>query len=442
MTLSLLCALVLAAPGADAGAPAPSDTEPVVTGGVELEGLAFPSSGPPGALDGYAVVTPLLGFHLGTRVDAELGPPLRLRLLDAAPAERTTDHWGVLRGADWDSLSDFGALLHTLRVGDDGTPARLRLGSLWGVTLGLGHLVRRFSNGDDPDSHPAGARASLELGALRVEALASDVLAARVFALELAWDAGRTLFSSAELADRFFLAGSVGVDAAKGPVPFGCSSGACASLASSLGATLLQLDLSVVLVRSRSLRLLVEGGGGARVNAAFDSGLAVGLVADVEAGELALSARVELRSVGGGFRPGFFGPLYDLARWSDTGFHEAPRASAVLPSGVGLDGELRVEVGRALSAALAVETFPAGRTDLDASITLELMRSRLSATGRVVAQGLGTAPRTFVQGEARLRFAPSLYGVAGGGTVFLVQPDGSLQRGVFASLGAGLDFAR
>jgi hypothetical protein len=66
---------------------------------------------------------------------------------------------------------------------------------------------------------------------------------------------------------------------------------------------------------------------------------------------------------------------------------------------------------------------------------------RLFATARVAVQGLSVAPRTFVQAEARLRFLPSLYAVAGGGTVFLVQPDGTLWRGVTASLGAGVDFA-
>jgi hypothetical protein len=54
---------------------------------------------------------------------------------------------------------------------------------------------------------------------------------------------------------------------------------------------------------------------------------------------------------------------------------------------------------------------------------------------------LGVLPRTAVEGSVRVRVRPSLYLLAAGGTAFLPQPDGTLLRGLSATLGVGLDLA-
>ena len=59
--------------------------------------------------------------------------------------------------------------------------------------------------------------------------------------------------------------------------------------------------------------------------------------------------------------------------------------------------------------------------------------------GRSGAVALGVFPRYAVSAEARVRVVSSVYLLASGGTAFFPQVDGTLTRGVFASVGAGFD---
>jgi hypothetical protein len=442
MLLPLALTLGLLAQGSD-GAESPVH----VRFGVELEGALLPSGFPEGTplnstsaggLDVFGVVRPLAGLSVGERFSLDLGPTFRFRLIDTGPGQRAGDFGGVLRREDWDQLSDFGQLVQSLKVGAEGDVFALRAGAFEKKTLGAGHLINRYSNQDNPDTHPAGADVVLSLGPVRLSAFASDVLAARLFAGDVAWDLGATFSPSAEVKGRYLLSLELAHDAGQVAYAAGCVSERCLTPT----VTLLQLDGQAVLLRQQAVRLLVLAGVGSRADRQADLGLLAGLATDLTAKELGLSVKVELRKQAGGFRQGFFGPGYELSRFTGVGLQLAPQASEQLPDGFSLYAEARVGVGTAVSADVAAEHFFWGRTDVDARIEATLLEARLSAVARYTALGLGTSPRQAVSLGLRLRLVPSVYVLGSGGTVFFPAPDGGLTRGVTASLGAGFDFER
>jgi hypothetical protein len=206
--------------------------------------------------------------------------------------------------------------------------------------------------------------------------------------------------------------------------------------------TLLQLDASAVVVRSKSIRVLVLAGVGSRDNAGADVGFVGGGAMDANVGDIGFSLKLELRKQSGGYRQGFFGPTYELSRFADTGFSGAPIGAANLPNTWSGYGELRFGVGTMVSFDFAAEHFFFGRTDLESTLDVVLLKSWLLAQARFSLVGLGVQPRTSLNAALKLRVFASFYLLASGGTVFFPQPDGTLLRSVTASAGVGVDFER
>lgn len=97
--------------------------------------------------------------------------PLRFRVADGLPSDR-----GVLRGQDWDEISDFGRLLPLLSYGRDGELVHVRLGELPDVTIGFGDLVDHYANTPDVDHYQAGLYASVNHKVIGGQLLVDDVL--------------------------------------------------------------------------------------------------------------------------------------------------------------------------------------------------------------------------------------------------------------------------
>lgn len=437
----MLFALVSVAP--DGGVEAPSaGAGPVVhlKGAGEAQLALFPSGGGDRGLDLMLAVRPVLGFSVGAGFSIELGPTFRLRAIDFPPLDRSADSGGLLRGADWDEPSDYGNILQSLTLLTESSPFFVRAGIVRKKTLGLGHLVNRYSNQENPDYHPAGATAVLAAGPLRAEVFASDVLGGRLFAGELAVDLGRTFSPSAAVWDRFGLGLEAGHDLGRAGRPF--RSDPVLERVSPPAVTLLQLDGWAVLLRTSAIRAMLLAGVGSRVSSAVDLGLVAGGAVDATVGAFGLSLKGEVRKQAGGFRHGLFGPSYELARFADTGFAGPSVAAAVLPDGFSVYGEARAGVGSTVTLDAAVEHFFFGRTDLDATAILALVDGRILVDARFTVVGLGQLPRYAATGSLRARLFHSFYLLASGGTVFFPQPDGTLVRGVTASAGVGVDFER
>lgn len=433
---------VHAAEAVDAGVEEEEEPPSKVTirgaaeGSVELLPSGFGAMG----LDGFATLRPVLGFAVDDDFAIELGPTFRLRVVDTAPDNRTSDLGGVLRRADWDEAADFMQIIQSLRIAPDTSPFYVRAGAMRKKTLGLGHLVNRYSSQENADYHPASVGAVLVLGPVRSEFFASDFLFGRILSGDVAVDLGGIFSSKAENKDRYLVSLELATDSAKSGLPFRPDPSVPALALTPV--TLLHVDGSAVLVRNATLRLLVLLGVGTRVTQRADLGLVVGGAMDANVKDVGISFKLEARKQGGGFRQGFFGPNYELQRYADTGFSGGSIADVLLPDAFSFYGELKLGFGTAVSLEVAAEYFTFGRTDLDVSANVQLIDSWLVGQARFTAVGMGQSGRYHTTAGLRARLFKSFYVMANAGTVFFPQVDGSLLRGVSASAGVGVDFER
>ena len=424
----------------DAGEEAPSAL--ALHGAAEVDLGLFPTGFPENGFDVMTTLHPVIGFGVGDDFGIELGPTFRLRVFDQPSENRPSDIGGFLRGADWDELSDYVEILQSLRIAKETSVFHVRLGPARKKTLGLGHLLWRYNDQANPDYHPASATAVLRAGPIRAELFASDILGARLFAGEVAWDIGGTFSSDATVKDRYVLALELVHDANLSARPFRPDKSVAAFTLPSV--TLLHLDASAVLVRNAALRWMLMVGTGARDSSpAADLGFLVGMTLDANVKEIGFSTRLELRKQAGGFRHGFFGPMYELQRFVDIGYNNQPSIGAArLPDGLSGFAELRVGIGTRITFDAAAEYFFWNRLDLDGGVSLALLGDWFFLTARTTILGIAQAPRFAFNAGLRWRLFPSFYVLGEGGTLFFPQPDGTLIRGLAFSGGVGVDFER
>ncbi|RKH11963.1 hypothetical protein D7V97_09765 [Corallococcus sp. CA053C] len=429
LCLWLLAGEASASSDPEAATPAPPTRAGSALLRMEVATLALLPREGTGAGEGFAQVEPTLILDGGPEWGLKLGAPVRLRWWGGA---------GSVRREDWDSPSDWGQLVRGLKLGSDTAPVGVWLGALEDYSLLSAHLVRRYSNRLNPDYHPAGGFLTGTVGPLYMEAFASDVLGARLMGAELALDVGRLLGRARE-PGRYTLALSAVHD-------WGRAGGSAPPL------TLAHLDgTAVVLVRSGFEAHLLAGWGG-RPGAGGAWGAVVGMGADALTPTQEVSLRLEVRRQHGGFRQGFFGPDYELARFHAAGPEGVPLADAAFPDGYSLLGEVRTgwdAVGygglqRHLMLSLSVEAFSWGRVDVDGRVAMQLFARALEVAVKGLGVGLGQ-PGTRYLGAAEARWrvlAGKLYVMGTGGTLLFPEADGTLRPGAFVSLGLGVDSAR
>ncbi|MBU8899679.1 hypothetical protein KRR26_29115 [Corallococcus sp. M34] len=402
---------------------------------LEVGPLSFPSGTRGGKQDLFAYAYPSLGVDGGEDFAFMLGAPLRFRMVDEAPKQKDQDYGAYLRREDWDERSDYGQVVRLLRIGNEDGHGSLRIEPFLEESLGRGYLVNRYDNQLSADYHPAGGTLAFTAGPARVELLASDVLAARIFSGELLLDIGRLVSGNPERFDRYLVRASAAHD-------FGEAGGVTPEV------TLASIAGEVAMYKGERLRAWVLLSGGARLNGdAQDVGGLLGLAFEGTFKGTQISTTIQGRRQGGGFRFGFFGAGYELARFSAQGLSEEPAAREHLPED--FSGYLEVSMARGsgtdsteVVASGSVEYFAFGRTDADLSLSFSTPGGKSRGIARVVVTGLGSAPRYSVGVEGRQRILPALYLWAAGNTVHFPQPDGTLVRGVSAGAGVGVDFAR
>jgi hypothetical protein len=400
---------------------------------LEATGLALLPSGGVGGVEGYAQLTPMLVVDGGEALGLNLGAPVRLRLGGGELGA------GLVRREDWDSLSDWGQLVHALRLGSDTSPVGLWVGALEGYSLLSGHLVRRYSNRANPDYHPAGASLTGTLGPLYLEAFASDVLGARLMGAQAEVDLEHLFTGPPRQRGRYTLGLSAVHD-------WGRAGGASPPV------TLAHLDGTAVVVVRPGFELHVLGGWGGRPGVGGAWGAVAGVGADALSTTLDMKLRLEVRRQQGGFRQSYFGPDYELGRLSAVGAPGLPQAQAPFPDGFSTYAEAVVAwdgvrlgglLQRHLSLSLGAEVFGWGRVDVDGRLAAQLANRNLEVALSGLALGLGQpGARHLYSGQVRWRFGHKLYALAEGGTLLFPRPDGALHPGAFASLGLGVDNAR
>lgn len=436
MTPTLLLLLLLAqADAASEAAPAAATSAEswhyLARG--EATTLALLPRGGAGAMEGFLQVEPTFILDGGKNWGLNVGAPVRVRLSGGEPGA------GLFRREDWDSLSDWGQLVRGLKLGSDNAPVALWAGGLESYSLLSAHLVRRYSNRLNPDYHPAGAFLTGTLGPLYAEAFTSDVLGARLMGAEVALDVQHLLFGRPKERGRYTLALSAVHDGGRGggrapPVMLAHVDGT-----------------AVVVVRPGFEAHLLAGWGG-RPGEGGTWGAVVGAGAHAVTPTLDMSLRLEVRRQHGGFRQGYFGPDYELARFRAAVPQGAPLAEAPFPDGFSVYGEAVVGwdavryggLQRHLQLSLGAEAFTWGRFDVDGRMAMQLFHRDLEVAVKGLAVGIGQPGARYLGGaEVRWRlFGGGLYALGTGSTLLFPERVGALRSGAFASVGMGVDHAR
>ncbi|WP_434347534.1 hypothetical protein ACN6A1_05385 [Myxococcus virescens] len=399
-----------------------------------LEATTFALLPRPGAGDdGFIQVEPTFIIDGGPEFGANVGAPVRFRLWGGGESA------GIVRREDWDSLSDWGQLVRGLKFGSDNAPMGIWFGALEEHRLLSGHLVRRYSNRTNPDYHPAGGIFTGEFGPLYTEAFASDVLGARLMGAEFALDMEHILFGEPKQRGRYTLALSAVHD-------WGRAGGRAASV------TLAHLDATAGVLLRPDYEVHVIAGWGGRPGDGGAWGAVVGAGVDVLQEKLNLRLRLEARRQQGGFRQGFFGADYELARFQAAGPDDLPLADAGFPDGYSAFGE--AEVGwdavsygglyKHLKLSLGAEAFSWGRFDVDGRVAVQLFERSLEVALKGLGVGMGQPGARYLgAAEVRWRFlGGKLYAMGTGGTLLFPTVDGTLRPGAFAAVGLGVDNAR
>jgi hypothetical protein len=395
--------------------------------------LTMPSGTPGGEQDFFAYAEPEVLFQANDDFVLAAGANLRFRVIDLTPKQTATDYGANLRREDWDELSDFGQILHELRMGSSGSAFQLKAGQVENFTLGLGHLVSRYDNRTDENYHPAGATLQIDTGPVRVQGLVSDLLAGRLFAGDVRLDLGR-VFGDESDGGRWHLSVSMLQDFAKGDT--------------TRQITAMEIDPDVVVFDQQGQKVDLYLGIGTRIGQENNPplGALIGLRTDGRVHHTEFHGSFEIRKQSGRYRQGLIGPTYELARFADVGTSGPSVADAQLPDGWSFYAEGQLDVpddeGNVwLTGSASAEHFTFDRTDLDGLLRFKLPGGeKVTGAFRFDATGLGQSSRVYLQAELRVRLSPSIFGQAFTGTSFFPQPDNTLVHGFFGGLGIGADF--
>jgi hypothetical protein len=174
--------------------------------------------------------------------------------------------------------------------------------------------------------------------------------------------------------------------------------------------------------------------------------------ADAVTPTLDLWLRLEVRRQHGGFRQGFFGPDYELARFRAAGTDGVPLADASFPEGYSAHGELKVGwdavsyggLQRHLMLTLGAEAFSWGRFDMDGRVAVQLFHRNVELAVKGLGVGMAQPGARYLgAAEVRWRFLGGMfYAMGTGGTLLFPEAEGTLRPAAFASVGLGVDNAR
>lgn len=346
----------------------------------------------------YALVYPQIDLRFGS-FRFGLGVPLNLELFNSSyPREpKTADenhiigvaNIGKLRGEDWDELSEYARPIIYVTYGNKEDHLFVNVGQRYPASLGHGTIMRRYA----PNLDINVTRVSAEVDAYNdyagFEVVTNDIfrwsmvgLIGFVKPLSILGDSsllGKSLSVGATLvADREAPVGFEYMPEPPCPVKKADGSPACAaanvpqvSASNQLVAkrgfvTVAGIDVEAKLLKTESVdlkpfldysRLLVTGGGG---------GLTAGLLGRFNFGKSpvqALRVKLQLQSLGEGYRPAYFDTFYEVDKflYQGTGLVPFPgsgtKALTKLEATVGDRGVKSSRIGYYLEASYGIREY-------------------------------------------------------------------------------------
>jgi hypothetical protein len=366
-------------------------------------------------LDGepWLALRPGVVLH-GEHLDLVLAPALHLGL-DATGRPR-------LRPEDFDALTDYGRLLHRLEVTGRRERFRLRAGALAWERMGHGTVVSDFVASLDPDAPHTALRFDLETGAVRVEALAGEILAPRLLALRVA----TAPVAAAGIEGRAADAWEVGVLAAADPTapiaPTGILAPGRRPGMVTAPVAIAAVDTRVTVYRDHRFVVSPYADGVITVAGPRRGRGAVhlGVLGDAAlGGEVRLGGKLEARRLGSHYLAEPFDTYYSLERFGHRLGEGAPKAYFEGVEG-GWGGRVELVLDQAGLGLLGIAADARAGGPANGSLHLGLHgRGGFSGAAHLALRGLGfeAGPALLSVGEIRWHVHESVYLVLRGGWI-------------------------
>lgn len=257
-----------------------------------------------------------LGFSFGvSKFEVGLLLPLRFRIIDEDPEDES-----LVRGEDWDEVSDWLRIIHYVQYGQRNETYYARAGELAGVVLGHGTIVDNYNNVVDINHFQWGINGAVNLLYGGVEVLLDNIVSAEVMGMrtyvrpysfvdpESFWTRfaiGVSFVGDRDAPDRLLLADS-------GVYIFDSEENLVVDERGKVGVLGVDVEMQVFTNELVSITpytdvnfLLGHGNGvhiGTLTNFSFSDALA-------------LNTRFEFRVLGEGYYPSYFDALYEVERY-------------------------------------------------------------------------------------------------------------------------------
>lgn len=361
---------------------------------------------------------PWLLFRPGISVHAEaldlsLAPLFHLGLDEAGAP--------TLRPEDFDALTDYGRILHRLEIRGPGERWQVRAGALAWERLGHGTVVSDYVAFVDPDAPATAARIDVWGEVVRVEALAGEILAPRLFAARIS----TAPLAAAGVRSRAADAIEVGVLAAadlSAPVETtGTLAPGRRPGAHTAPVAVASIDTRVAVYRDARFAVAPYADGVVTVAGprAGRGAVHLGVMTDIFAAGpgLRMGAKLEARRAGSHYFPEPFDAYYSIERYGYPLGRGAPKARGEgLPGGWG--GRLELVLDQRDLGLVGLTADGRHRGPAHGALHLRVHeRGGVSAALHVALRGLFFAehPDWLSVGEVRWRFADAFYLAGWGG---------------------------
>ncbi|MGI5861696.1 MAG: hypothetical protein ACOX6T_06515 [Myxococcales bacterium] len=300
----------------------------------------------------YVLVRPQVGLAIGD-FSLGLGVPLNFEVFnsgypkDPAPGENHVigvSNAGSLRKEDWDEVADFAQILTYLTYGRKEDPLYLDIGQRHSSTIGHGAIMRRYASNIDVNLTRVGAQLDAHNDYIGVELMTNDIarwnlIGGLAFIKPLSivgldsWFARNVSIGVSAVVDRDAPTSLQMMPEPPCPVPGACAPANVTKVdddnrlaANRSAVALAGIDLELKLVKtsfadikpyidySKLMYRGDEGEGG--------GGLTIGVLGRFNLGVVTTHAFrlvAEYRSLGEGYRPGYFDTFYEVDKFLDGG---------------------------------------------------------------------------------------------------------------------------